>query len=192
MANKMTDIEYLEWIFNDYYKNPGPEPLTMAEDKGTEHKPHIVKIKSGNKDITKITVYRFDADTLGDHPPFYNRTEKAPKCLKSFCDYVILAEKNDRLFVVLVEMKRGDDRKAETQLNASQMFMDYVLNSAERIKEYNSMPEFSKTDVVFRRIIVKRAATNKLVTKPCDIQRVDKNDVMEFCCIDTLPLHHIV
>lgn len=188
----MTDFDYLDWIFDDWYKCTGDQSLTMIEDKGEELPPHVVKIKSGDRNITKIVLYRFDRDTMGDHIPFFNRTQEAPNGLKAFCDYVILVEKSTRLIVVLVEMKRGTNAKSENQLDAAFLFMDYVLNSAERIKEKNGMPEFTRNDVEIRRIRVKRPASNKLVTKPFDLQRADRRATIPCFCEDTLPIHHIV
>lgn len=192
MANRMTDFDYLDWIFDNWYRCTGSHSLTMIEDKGEELPPHEVKIKSGDRSITNIVLYRFDTETKGDHLPFYNRTHEAPEGLKAFCDYVVLVEKAARLFVVLVEMKRGTNSKSEEQLDAAYVFMDYVLDTAERIKEKNGMPEFSREDVEFRKIRVKRPASNKLVTKPFDLQTADRAATIPCFCEDTLPIHHII
>ena len=52
--------------------------------------------------------------------------------LKKICDYILFAEEGDYLFIFLIELKKGTE-SAKKQLNASQEFVNYIINSAQRI-----------------------------------------------------------
>lgn len=190
----MSDYEYLLWILDEYYRL-SERPYTLIEDKGEELPPHIVEVVCRGKDITNYAVFRFDLDSMGDHLPFFNRKKKhgeAPKLLKKFCDYIILVEKQSRVTAILIEMKRGSSAGNGEQLKATKMWMDYVLNSAERIKDKNNKEDFDASLVSFRRVLLKRAADNKQLTQPHELQIADKNSIIQVFCFNRFALHEII
>lgn len=110
-------------------------------------------------------VYRLDMDEE-NFLPFFNNTHSnaeqsveypTPKFLLAFCDYIILAVVGIKLYVVLVEMKSGDHSKAHLQLQASETFMNFVKQTALRIKAHNEYNEFDEKNIILRKVILKPA-----------------------------------
>lgn len=164
MANQKSDFDYIKWILNKDFISD--DQSRMSELKAAHnHKPHIVKIIQG-KGVTGYELYEFGHKENKDLLPFFNNTfdkppfPNAPKGLIRFCDYVILAEFKGHLHIILVEMKRGNQSgdEARLQLDAAKTFMDYVLASAERIKGENSMEDFDRDTVEFRRVILEKVS----------------------------------
>lgn len=193
----MNDFEYINWILSEDFRCKNDVPLTMSESKGDEKKPHSVVIKKIGGRIQNIALYRFDADER-NFLPFFNKTfdhpEKpnAPKRLNSFCDYIIVFDYNGKLVLTLVEMKRGTTEKHDIQLNASKIFMEYVLKIAEFIKDFNAMSDFDMDSVMFRRVLIKECASNKRPTKPKDIQLFNKEEIIHIDCLSDFVLNHIL
>ena len=144
------------------------------------------------------TLYRYDMNEEKERfLPFFNNTNedkgKAVKYptlvgLRKFCDYILLAERKDKLFVVLIEMKSGDAEGAEVQLEATACFMEYVKKTAERIKDKNGYRNFSSANIVIKKAILKpgrtRPGTNKAKSFPVDF----RVDVVRMSS-DTFPLY---
>ncbi len=193
----MNDFEYINWILREDFRCKGEKALTMTETKGDVKQPHSVVIKKNGRRIQNVALYRFDADER-DFLPFFNNTfnhpEKpnAPKRLNSFCDYIIVFDNNGKLVLTLVEMKRGTTEKHDIQLDASKKFMEYVLEMAEFIKEFNAKSDFDKNSVVFRRVLVKECASNKRPTKPKDLQLSNKEEIIHLDCLSDLLLNQIL
>ena len=74
-------------------------------------------------------------------------------------------------------MKRGDTDGADEQIEASCTFFDFILQSAERIKEENGLPDFDSNKVQFRRIIIKEERSNKRMTKDNEVEDFDLDAV---------------
>ena len=119
-------------------------------------------------------VYRYDQDEDSEHFfPFFNNTKDdnanpaapTPVDLLKFCDYIVLVEKSTKLYVLLIEMKSGNNGDADKQLRASEMFMRFVLDTAQRIGPANGYKELDiRNNVCFRKVILKRGnkpGTNK-------------------------------
>lgn len=119
-------------------------------------------------------VYRYDQDEDPEHFfPFFNNTKgdktnsaaTTPVDLLKFCDYIVLVEKSNKLYVLLIEMKTGNNGDADKQLRASEMFMRFVLDTAQRIGPANGYKELDiRNNVCFRKVILKREnkpGTNK-------------------------------
>ena len=88
-----------------------------------------------------------------------------PTGLLKFCDYILLAAVNEKLYFVLVEMKSGTNAGANQQLDASKIFFDYVKASAERIKVLCGYEDFDSRNIILRKVLLKpapkiRPATN--------------------------------
>lgn len=194
----MTDFEYLNLILNRKYLCRGSEALIMIEDQGNEYKPHKVKINTGTS-VSQVALYRFDEKEKGDFMPFFNsshhtpkQSDDAPKSLRAFCDYIVLAEKNNTLYIVLIEMKRGAPTGAEQQLAAGYEFMNYVLRSAIRIKQINNVSDFSIENVMFRRVLLRLAISSKLKTRPGDIRVEDRDGIIEYTTYNNFNLNRVL
>lgn len=128
-----------------------------------------------DKGVDHYKAYRYDLDE-SDFLPFFNKEHNdeergivvenpTPTGLLKFCDYILLAEVNEKLYIVLVEMKSGTNARANQQLAASNTFIDYVKASAERIKALCGSEDFDSRNIVLRKVLLKpspkiRPATN--------------------------------
>lgn len=127
--NKMHSIKYKE------------DDETVMKEK----KFHSVKIRQNKR--VKYSLYRFDQEAKGDFLPFFDASNDAPKGMRSFCDYVILAEVSQKPYIILVEMKNSRAGHAHEQLEGSRCFVDYITDTAERIKVANGQDDFSKDKI---------------------------------------------
>ena len=99
------------------------------------------RITIDEADIDEIEVYKF-ANKDGEIDfPFFKKGEFAPKLLRKFCDYIIICTCRQKFFVVLIELKAPKTRnltdkfnEAKDQLDATETFISYILNTFERIK----------------------------------------------------------
>lgn len=118
--------------------------------------------------------YRYDLDE-GNFLPFFNRDHNdvergivvenpTPPGLLKFCDYILLAAISEKLYVILVEMKSGNNAGARLQLAASETFIDYVKASAERIKTLCGYDDFDTRNIILRKVLLKPALKNRPTT----------------------------
>lgn len=121
----------------------------MVENKLA--KPQRARIT--DRGIDAYSLYRYDLDTK-DFLPFFNNTHDTPKGLRQFCDYILLANKGNRLYILLIEMKSGDASDAHLQLKASETYMEYIKMSAQRISGHNDNPDFNPDNITVKRIIL--------------------------------------
>lgn len=136
----------------------------MTESKGAIYKPQEVKIDGSGKSNLVWTLYRFDLEER-DFLPFFSGRDGAPKGLKKFCDYILLAEMSSKPYVMLIEMKRGHVGEAEKQLRASQTFIEFLYSTAERLHKDCGADFFNRKNIKLRKIKLKACKSNKLKTK---------------------------
>lgn len=162
----------------------------MIEAKGTAYKPQKVVIDGTGRANLTWTLYRFDLEEK-EFLQFFNRTDEAPEGLRKFCDYVLLVEAGGKSYVLLIEMKRGSLGDAEKQLNASECFMNYLYNSAERLQRDFDGSEFNRRSVVLRKIKLKECKSNKLTTKGGT--HVDKTqEFITYESVGQFPIAHFI
>lgn len=159
----------------------------------TEHKSgQKASLKTGG--IDEYRLYRFDVEDGKDFLPFFNKThDEAPKGLGVFCDYIILACLKSKLFIILVEMKTRNTHNAPQQLDASALFMDYVKNSAIRIKDQNNFHEFNDSNIFVRKLILKSGPKGKCrpTTQPAKNSSIDWKANPIILRDNTLPIRKI-
>jgi hypothetical protein len=182
----MNEYELCNRILSPNLK-PQNQALLIEQKLERPHKAYIVDSGKGH-----WTLYRYDQD---EDPklflPFFNNTRdenKSPRDLLKFCDYFVLVEKNDKLFILLIEMKSGRTKDAIKQLEASKTFMHYILKTAERIAPANDYREIDISKVCIRKIILKpqlKPTTNKAKSEDSQIDL--KTDVITLSS-QTLPL----
>jgi hypothetical protein len=188
----MSDYDYIKWILNEDYLVKGPHKLTMREDKGPDLSVHEVKI-----DVCggmNVAVYRFDIESKKDHLPFFRKgSENSPKSLTKFCDYIILVEKEFNLTIFLIEMKRGTTDGYKKQIQAAEYFMQYILSSAERVKDDNDMPNFNAQNIGFRKVLIRQTMSNKELTKKSEMEKIKKTDsIIELRCYNKFRIHECI
>ncbi|MBR3577679.1 MAG: hypothetical protein IKN98_02755 [Bacteroidales bacterium] len=186
----MEYIDYLGWILNEKFLQKGADALTMVEPADDNHKEQRVCIKSSSKAISSMKLYCFntkntDASNLFS---FFNQQwkvePKAPEGLNSFCDYILLVQHIDGLYVFFLEMKRGVTSRADKQIDASCTFFDFILKSAERIKEDNGFSEFDARQIKYRKLIIKEDCCNKRITKDKDVENFDLSAIITHACFN--------
>lgn len=143
-------------------------------------------------------LYRYDMDEEKRlFMPFFNKTHNreqnqgaiaTPTGLLRFCDYIILANKKDKLFVILVEMKSGGNADAVKQLEATERFMEYIRLSAERIKDENGCENFSYRNFHVKKVILKPSIASKPGTNKVKSFPIDWNEDLIYLPSNTLPL----
>ena len=183
----MEYIDYFEWILNSDFLQKGNDALTLIEPAAGENKEQRVVVKSASNSISSMKLYRFNNLEEGGKvlfPYFNQRTvePEAPHGLNSFCDYILLVQHVKGLFVFFLEMKRDRHDDADKQIEASTVFFDYIMQSAERIKAENGFQDFDPQQVSYRKIVIYNASSNKRITKDKDIEDLDLNSVIIHKC----------
>ena len=139
--------------------------------------------------VDRYALYRSDEHEI-DFLPFFRKGSGSgvPRGLRIFCDYILLAEMRGKMYVLLIEMKSGKTNDAVKQLDASELFMEYICKSAERVKLQNGDISFDKNNVCVRKIIVKKldAKRHKSVTKgyKMPLECVERTDCMKLVSLD--------
>lgn len=162
-----------------------PEDQTcLAENKNT----HKAKIIAGK---IAYTLYRYDQDEQKElFLPFFNHSHGLKDLLK-FCDYILLAERNNKLYVLLIEMKNGSNTDAQKQLEASETFMNFIQDTASRICSTNGYDDFNQKNITTRRIILKPQKSKSLTNLTKSKGGIDWTAQPLICTSDVLPLHQI-
>lgn len=179
----MTEYDQLCNILSSEFLSASQD--VMIEKKGTTHKAQRVNIDDGKRKLV-WNLYRFDLEEK-DFLHFFNRTNNSPEGLRKFCDYVLLVNNGSKTFVLLIELKRGDTAGADKQLKASEVFIEFVHKTAERLYQDFGDFNFNKRNVVLRKIIIKAIKSNKTVTQGT---RIDKNqDIILFKSAGLFPIN---
>lgn len=91
-----------------------------------------MKIKLSSSNAEEYLVYRFNPESKVLFPFFSIESN-----LRKICDYIVLFEKKGKLFIIISELKRGCTKSgnlnANRQLKASELFLQYIIKSANRI-----------------------------------------------------------
>ena len=179
----MQTIDYLAKIISSRYLL---DDLVMIEPASNGMPEQRVEVKNNSRSILSMKLYQFLDKEEAAHISFFNKIgdgdSKPPKGLNRFCDYILLVQHTDGLYVFLLEMKRGKNEDYEIQLEASKCFFDYILQSAERIQGLNDWTDLNTDDVHYRRIEIKEDCSNKRTTKNKDIETMDLNGFMQHHC----------
>lgn len=171
MAKKISKIDLVKSILADSFIDPAQDKL--IEDKSCDKvNPFVMKRNIvSHHDIDEHILYRFDPDKVDIFPFFKNRTTD----LKKICDYILFVEQGKSLFILLIEMKLGNI-SSRKQLDASEMFINYILESANRVNHKIS-------DYHIRKIrICEHKSKGKRNTKPKDLE-YDQNYYLDYNAI---------
>jgi len=159
----MSKLKYIANILDAHFKQEYLSKLIESQAK--------MEIEFVS-DRQKFLSFTFDRCLLKkDFPkglfPFFNRGEAK---VTSFCDYIIFTEYDADLFILLIELKKGNDKVTE-QLNAGKCFADYVISTVNRVYSINLNPKI--------RLISIRERYIKPKQKQKDIE-YDKNNFHTF------------
>ena len=155
----MSEYELYTHILAPRLRSENQNVLTEQTGKG-QQKAEIISCKNAS-----YTVYRYDQGEQRElFFPFFNNTHNGekgkaeyptPEGLLRFCDYILLAERRNVLYVLLIELKSGTNGDAVKQLDATATFMEYVRNTAVRIAGENGCYDFNVGNVRVRKIVLK-------------------------------------
>lgn len=181
----MREIEFIQRILNNNLSVLGDTLEMVEEAVGNLDEQRILISTNRTSVISKVKLYSFNGQSGRPNIllSFFNQNndgiDKSPKFLNSFCDYIILIETMDLVpLVFFVEMKRGTPEHAKEQLAASRCFFDYVLSTAERIKDVNGYQDFDSKIIQFRMINIRETLSNKNTTRREDIHRDKFDDIL--------------
>ncbi len=140
----MNKIEYIASIIDSHFKQ---DELTYLKEEQAD-----MRIEFEN-DGQRFLSFSFDKNLSKNiYPkglfPFFNRG--VPK-VTSFCDYVLFTETSGTLYILLIELKKGDDKVTE-QLYAGKCFVEFIISTVNRVYEQNIKPEIRLISIRERHI----------------------------------------
>ena len=130
----MTETDVLISIDNlliEYYRNiGGEEKLLWEKEKNSQ-----MCVEINDEDCNDYLSYSFDKTTPDkDKPkdlfPFFKKAENANK----MCDYILFCKKDQTLYVLIIEMKKGNERVYH-QLKAGYDFACFIIATLRRMKK---------------------------------------------------------
>lgn len=144
MEEKMSKLVHISNILDDFFKE---DKITKLQE--LQEKMEIEFIS----DKKRYLSFSFDKQLpTKDYPkglfPFFNRGEAK---VTSFCDYIIFSEQNNNLFILLIELKKGDNNVTK-QLNAGKCFAEYIVSTLNRVYDFNIVPEIRQISIRQRHI----------------------------------------
>lgn len=186
-------LDFLNRILNQQFRRTGElAELLIEEQTAADYPPQIVRIK-GLHSLDNSALYRFDIADI-DFLPFFSKgsqLNRPPRSLTSFCDYILFTQNAGQLTVFLIELKRGDTSGAEKQLDASRLFIEYVLATASRISQENDMDvDYSHVD--FRKLVLADTRSTKRTLCPIYMEnRVTSELQVIPCSCSFNPTHYL-
>ena len=112
----------------------------------------------------KYLLYSFDKvvkSTNGskaiDLQPFFS----ANASVKSMCDYFLFCWEHGKLYVLLIELKHGDEQ-VTCQLEAGNLFALYLINTLNRVEKLDIIPVIRKISVRDSHILRKRTSMKSI------------------------------
>lgn len=137
----------LEDLIIKFYK--APEQDVLKED-------NVMRPVTLDKTGVRCLLYSFDKKYKKGQSPnrlftFFNTITGA----QVMCDYCLFGVKKGNLYILLFELKKGDDQVME-QLKAGEEFAKFIVGSLNRINNWDIKPKV-------RRISVR---ASKVLTKP--------------------------
>lgn len=133
---------------------------------------HITELKEKQRDVDMsikfraiknrpISVYKFDKDLCKNkYPnsllPFLNKGREG---VAAICDYFIFVKDGGRLFVLLIELKKGK-KKATEQLKASECLVQFIVSTVNRVCKLSVKAEIRKI-TIRESGIIKKGPTKK-------------------------------
>ncbi len=124
----MSKLEIIREILHTNFKHSDQSCLSEnnIDNKGKKFEVKYQIVKQPQIDYE---LFRYDEAAL----PFF----KDISGLKKMCDFILFAEEGKYLYIFVIELKLGND-SAKKQLNAAKVFVQFLINSANRVgKEIN-------------------------------------------------------
>jgi len=138
----MAIISELETVINSAYLVPDTTCVREENIDGRGER-FIMERQIISKPGVPFVLYRFDGDPEKLFPYFQGGHN-----LRRMCDYVLIAEWQNKYWCLLIELKKGRE-DARPQLEAGEALMRFILSTAERVGK-----QIQTNEVMFRKIRV--------------------------------------
>lgn len=168
----MNDYSFINKILNASFL---VHNQLLLEERQGDLQPHLVKIRQSLSNI-EYKLYKFNENPY----PFFSSgsSNSTPKLLQSFCDYVMVVNKDDTCTIMLIELKRGIDSPAH-QLKAANTWLNFVLDTAERIKDINNYKQFDKNNIHRRLIAIYAKARKRRTSSYVHPRDIDELEIVQ-------------
>ncbi|MCC8119779.1 MAG: hypothetical protein LIP09_13680 [Bacteroidales bacterium] len=154
----MDAYKFFTKILSDRYK---PSNQRLLEEPAKQR----VWIDYNGIDLRQYALYKFDVNGDDNPFPFFESSDNAHKNLRCFCDYVLVADFQGAIHIILIELKTGDASHAKVQFEAAELFVNFLLRTADRIKRESLDFDFSNHTII-KKVVIKKGPTQKPLTKP--------------------------
>lgn len=124
-SKKSSQLELIKTLLHDSYLEKGNDAKKLIERDDLTGK--IIMERSIVDDKIEYLLYRYDPNKVKIFPYFADISG-----LKKICDYILFAEENHHLSLLLIELKLGIE-SARNQLIASECFVEFMIKSAKRV-----------------------------------------------------------
>lgn len=135
------------------------EPLGRLEESQVEMSLEI------NDFGRKYLLYSFDKIVKSakggkaiDLQPYFESNEG----VKSMCDYFLFCWEHGKLYVLLIELKQGDEQVTR-QLAAGNVFATYIVSTLNRVEKINIKPVIRKVSIRDSHILRKGTSMKSVV-----------------------------
>ncbi|KAA6322986.1 hypothetical protein EZS27_027532 [termite gut metagenome] len=124
----MTKLEIISEILNDDFKIDDKHKDQLIEKNfDAKSKPFCMKMQIVPENI-EYFLYKFDTKKETIFPYF-----KKGHGLRKICDYILFAEAENIIYIFSIELKKGTHNSSGKQLEASKIFVKYIIDSAIRV-----------------------------------------------------------
>lgn len=125
----MINLSLIDTILSSNFK---------VANKVLEEKPQKMKVTFETRSGVQCLCYKYDDNLIGYRGglfPFFSTNMEG---IHSIVDYIIFAEYQSKIIVLMFELKKG---KAETwpQFKAAEKFVDFIFETAKRLTNINSV-----------------------------------------------------
>lgn len=160
----MSKLEIIRNILHDNFKHPNQSQLSEI-DYDHRGKRFEVTYKIVKQPQIEIELYRYDETAF----PFFKNIPN----LKKMCDFILFAQEGNYLYIFVIELKLGNI-SAKKQLDAASEFVNYIINSANRIgKNIDTNYRVKKIRICDEMIKKRKTSVNKTIF-------FDENDYCEY------------
>ena len=140
-------IQLFDEVLDSSFKvQPDSAGIYYLKESSIQDYPYTKLKKEG-----KAFVYKFDVD--GGIFPFFDYRKSF---INKSSDYIIFNQKENALFVFVIELKSKSIKKAYQQLFASEKFVDFIYSMAEAYRRINSISIEGSGEIAIRHIILSK------------------------------------
>lgn len=158
----MSKLAIIREILHENYKHNNQNLLTEI-DTDSRGRRFEVNYKIVKQPQIDYELYRYSETAL----PFF----KDISGLKKMCDYILFAEEGNYLYIFVIELKLGN-MSAKKQLNAASEFVQFIINSSNRVgKEIDANYRIKRVRICDE--MIKKRKLNKNI-------QFDENDYCEY------------